>query len=211
MPAMEITYLGSSCVRLRGREVQVVIDPPGDQLPGLARGGAGIVVRTEGRTDPERLRPRDGSAQEISGAGEFEVRGVAVRGVDTGGGRTLVSVEIDDVRVVSVGRLDRQLTEDEIDALGHVDVLVVPVGGGDALAPAAATKLVNSVSPAIVVPVRYRSPASAGSGEYEPVETFTKEMGLADDAWQAQPKLNLNGAMPGSDDSRVVILEPRGG
>lgn len=207
---MEITYLGMSCVRLRGRETQVVIDPPDGQLPGFGKTGPDLVVRTEGATDPAKLRPREGRGQEIAGAGEFEARGVAVRGVDTGQGRTLMRVEIDDVRVVSVGRLDRQLTEEEIDALGHVDVLVVPVGGVDALAPAAATKLVSSVSPAVVVPVRYRSPASPGSGQYEPVETFAREMGLAEDSWQAQPKLNLSGAMTASDDSRVVILEAKG-
>ena len=207
---MEITYLGQSCVRLRGRETQVIVDPPEGQLPGLGKSGSDVVVRTDGATDPEKLRVRDGARQEIAGAGEFEVRGVTVRGVDAGNGQTLMRVEIDDVRVVSVGRLDRQLTEEEIDALGHVDVLVAPVGGGDALAPAAATKLVNALSPAIVVPVRYRSAASPGSGDYEPVETFAKEMGLAEDAWQAVPKLNLNGASSGSDDSRVIILEPRG-
>ena len=206
---MEITYLGQSCIRLRGRDTQVIVDPPDGQLPGLGRVTPDIVVRTEGATDPDRLRPGDGRSQEIAGAGEFEVRGVTVNGVDTGEGLTLMRVEIDDVRVVSLGRLARQLTEDEVEALGHIDVLVTPVGGGDALAPAAATKLVNTLSPAIVVPVRYRSPASPGSGAYEPVETFAKEMGLAEDTIQAQPKLNLNGAITGTDESRVVILEPR--
>jgi L-ascorbate metabolism protein UlaG (beta-lactamase superfamily) len=207
---MEITYLGMSCVRLRGRDIQVVVDPSDGQLPGLGKAGPDLIVRTEGGTDTDKLRPRDGGSQEISGAGEFEVRGVTVRGVDTGGGRTIMRVEIDDVRVVSVGRLDRQLTEEEIDALGHVDVLVTPVGGGDALAASAATRLVNAVSPAIVVPVRYRSPNSPGSGDYDPVDTFAREMGLAEDGYQSVPKLNLNGAMTGSDDSRVVVLEPRG-
>ncbi len=208
---MEITYLGMSCVRLRGRDTQVIVDPPDGQLPGLGKTGPDLVVRTEGRTDTDKLRPRDGASQEISGAGEFEVRGVTVRGVDTGGGRTLMRVEIDDVRVVSVGRLDRQLTEEEIDALGHVDVLVAPVGGGDALSATDATKLVNAVSPAIVVPVRYRSATSPGSGDFDAIDTFAKEMGLAEDGYQSVPKLNLNGAMTGSDDSRVVVLEPRGG
>jgi L-ascorbate metabolism protein UlaG (beta-lactamase superfamily) len=207
---MEITYLGGSCVRLRGRDTQVIVDPPDGQLPGLGKSGPDLVVRTEGRTDSDRLRPHNGESQEIAGAGEFEVRGVTVRGVDTGNGRTVMRVEIDDVRVLSVGRLDRQLTEEEIDALGHIDVLVAPVGGGDALAASAATKLVNAISPAIVVPVRYRSPNSPGSGDYEPVDTFAKEMGLAEDGYAPLPKLNLNGSMSGSDDSRVVVLEPRG-
>ena len=207
---MEITYLGLSCVRLRGRDAQVIVDPPEGQLPGLARTNPELIVRTDGRTDPERLRHREGRSQEIAGPGEFEVRGVTVMGVDTGEGRTIMRVEIDDVRVVSVGRLARQLTEEEIDALGHVDVLIAPVGGGDALAPTAATKLVSALSPAVVIPVRYRSPASPGSGDYEPVDAFAKEMGLAEGSYPSQPKLNLNGAMSGADDSRVVVLEPRG-
>ena len=207
---MEITYLGQSCVRLRGRTAQVILDPPDGQLPGLSKTSPELVVRTEGRTDPEQLRPVEGRSQQVAGAGEFEVRGVTVVGLDAGSGRTIMRVEIDDVAVVSVGRLDRQLTEDEVDALGHVDVLVIPVGGGDALAPQAATKLVNAVEPAVVVPVRYRHPASPGSGELEPVDTFAREMGLAEGSYDSQPKLSLNGAMSGADDSRVVILEPRG-
>ena len=207
---MEITYLGQSCVRLRGRDTQVLVDPPDGQLPGLAKSTPDLVVRTEGRTDPVLLRPGEGRSQTIAGAGEFEVRGVTVRGIDAGGGRTLMRIEVDDVAVVSVGRLDRQLSEDEVDALGHVDVLLLPVGGGDSLAPQAATKVVNAVEPAVVVPVRYRNTASPGSGELEPVDTFAREMGLAEGTWQSQPKLQLNGAMPGVDDARVVILEPRG-
>ena len=208
---MEITYLGQSCVRLRGRDTQVLIDPPEGQLPGLAKASPDLVVRTEGRTDPELLRPGEGRSQAIAGAGEFEVRGVTVRGIDAGGGHTLMRVEVDDVAVVSVGALDRQLSEDEVDALGHVDVLLLPVGGGGALAPQAATKVVSAVEPAVVVPVRYRHSASPGSGELEPVDTFAREMGLAEGTWQSQPKLQLNGSMTGVDDSRVVILEPKGG
>ncbi|MDQ2959976.1 MAG: MBL fold metallo-hydrolase [Candidatus Dormibacteraeota bacterium] len=207
---MEITYLGESCVRLRGRETQVLVDPPEGQLPGLSKTSPDMVVRTTGRTDPEHLRPAAGRSQQVAGPGEFEVRGVTVHGIDAGEGHTLMRIEIDDVVVVSLGRFDRQLTEDEVDALGHVDVLVVPVGGGDALAPQAASKLVNAVEPAIVVPVRYRNAASPGSGELEPVDAFAKEMGLAEGTFQSQPKLNLNGAMSSADDSRVVILEPRG-
>jgi L-ascorbate metabolism protein UlaG (beta-lactamase superfamily) len=207
---MEITYLGESCVRLRGRDTQVLVDPPEGQLPGLSKTPADLVVRTVGRTDPDHLRPMPGRSQQVAGPGEFELRGVTVHGVDAGGGRTLMRIEIDDVVVVSVGRLDRQLTEDEVDALGHVDVLVIPVGGGDALAPQAASKVVNAVEPAVVVPVRYRNPASPGSGDLEPIDTFAKEMGLAEGTYATQPKLNLNGAMSSADDSRVVILEPRG-
>jgi len=207
--AMEITYLGLSCLRLRGREVQVLVDPPSTTLPGLGRAHPDIVVRTDGDTLPERLRPREGQPQEVSGPGEFEVRGVSIRGIPAGS-TTIMRVELDEVRVAALGRLDRQLTEEEVDDLGRIDVLAVPVGGVDALSAVAATKVVNAIAPGIVVPVRYRAAGVPGAGTYEPLEKFAKEMGLTEGSVGTQPKLNLTGSMGATEDTRVVILEPRG-
>lgn len=205
MPAaMEITYVGLSCLRLRGRDVEVVIDP----LPSGSRGAKltpDIVVRTEGETDPEKLRRRAGQPQEVCGEGEYEIRGVTILGISAGA-TTIMRVEVDEVRVVALGRLQRQLTEDEVDALGHIDVLAAPVGGGDALGATDATKLVNALEPAIVVPVRYLVPGLPG--EYEGVERFVKEMGLAD-GWAPQAKLNLTGSAGATEETRVVVLEAR--
>jgi L-ascorbate metabolism protein UlaG (beta-lactamase superfamily) len=204
---MEITFVGLSCVRLRGRDVQVVIDPiPPGATPGLPKQVPDIVVRTEGDIDFATLRPADGRSQEVSGPGEYELRGVRVFGIPAGK-ITIMRVEVDEVRVAAVGRLRRQLTEDEIEALGHVDVLLVPVGDVDACNATEAAKLVAAVEPAIVVPVRYAVPGLPG--EYEPVEKFAKEMGLAEGSWTPQPKLNLTGASGTVDETRVVILEAR--
>jgi L-ascorbate metabolism protein UlaG (beta-lactamase superfamily) len=202
---MELTYHGHSCVRLRGREMTVVVDPPQTALPGLAKGTQGIIIRTEGATDPDRLRQRDGEIQEVCGPGEFEIGGVSILGL-AAGETTVMRVSVDDVRVVLAGRLRRQLTEEEIDSLGHVDVLVIPVGGGDAMGAIDAAKLVNAVEPSIVVPARY---GSGDGGEYDPVGKFAKEMGLAEGAWEPQPKLVLTGSSGESDDTRVVFLEVR--
>jgi L-ascorbate metabolism protein UlaG (beta-lactamase superfamily) len=203
---MELTFVGLSCVRLRGRDVEVVVDPiPPGRSSRPPRVNPDIVVRTEGDGDLSLLRAAQGRPQEVSGPGEYELRGVSVVGV-AAGDTTIMRVEVDDVRVCALGRLRRQLAEHEIDALGHVDVLAVPVGGGDALEAQAAARLVNALEPAIVVPVRY---AVAGiAGDYEPVDRFAKEMGLAE-GWAPQPKLNLTGSLPTTEDTRVVILEPR--
>ena len=204
---MELTFVGLSCVRLRGRDVEVVIDPI---PPGVSsrppRVNPDIVVRTEGSGDLALLRLAEGRPQEVSGPGEYELRGVSVFGVAADTLITIMRVEVDDVRVCALGRLRRQLAEHEIDALGHVDVLAVPVGGGDSLEAQAAARLVNALEPAIVVPVRY---AVAGlEGEYDPVDRFAKEMGLAE-GWAPQPKLNLTGSLPAAEETRVVVLEPR--
>jgi L-ascorbate metabolism protein UlaG (beta-lactamase superfamily) len=205
---MEITYLGLSCLRLRGRDVQVLVDPPAATLPGLGRARPDIVVRTDGETVTDRLHPREDHPQEVSGPGEFEVRGVSVRGLPTGP-TTIMRIEVDDVCVAALGRLDRQLTEEEVDQLGRVDVLAIPVGGVDALGAVAATKVVNAIAPAIVVPVRYRSPGVPGAGDYEPIDKFAKEMGLTEGSLASQPKLSLASSPGTIEDTRVVILEPR--
>ncbi|MGD1034943.1 MAG: MBL fold metallo-hydrolase [Candidatus Dormibacteria bacterium] len=207
---MEITYLGLSCIRLRGHDVQVLVDPPATTLPGLGRTPPDIIVRTEGETVSELLRPRPGQPQEVSGPGEFEVRGVTVHGLPAGA-VTIMRIVIDEICVAALGRLDRQLTEDEVDELGRVDVLAVPVGGVDALSAVAATQVVNAIAPAIVIPVRYRSGGVAGTGDYDPLDRFAKEMGLTDGALPAQPKLSLTGIMGAAEETRVVILEPRSG
>jgi L-ascorbate metabolism protein UlaG (beta-lactamase superfamily) len=204
---MELTYHGHSCVRLRGREMTVVIDPPQTTLPGLAKGTLGIIVRTEGATDPVKLRHREGELQEVCGPGEFEIGGVGILGL-AAGETTLMRVAVDDVRVVAAGRLRRQLTEDEIDSLGHVDVLVIPVGGGDALSAVDAAKLVKAVEPSIVVPARF---GAGGGGEYDSVGKFAQEMGLAEGTWEAQPRLVLTGSTGETDETRVVVLEARAG
>lgn len=204
---MELTFVGLSCVRLRGRDVEVVIDPiPPGASSRPPRVNPDIVIRTDGDGDLALLRPAEGRPQEVSGPGEYELRGVSVFGVAAADGTTIMRVEVDDVRVCALGRLRRQLSESEIDALGHVDVLAVPVGGGDALEAQAAARLVNALEPAIVVPVRYAVPGLAG--EYEPVDRFAKEMGLAE-GWAAQPKLNLTGSIPVTEETRVVVLDPR--
>jgi L-ascorbate metabolism protein UlaG (beta-lactamase superfamily) len=187
----------------------VLVDPPATTLPGLGRSQPDIIVRTDGETVPERLRFREGQAQEVAGSGEFEVRGVTIRGLASGE-TTIMRIEVDEVCVATLGRLDRQLTEDEVDELGRVDVLAVPVGGVDALGAVAATKVVNAIAPSIVVPVRYRSSGVEGSGDYEPLDRFAKEMGLTEEILPTQPKLSLTGAMGTAEETRVVILEPRG-
>ncbi|MGD0834451.1 MAG: MBL fold metallo-hydrolase [Candidatus Dormibacteria bacterium] len=205
---MELTYFGLSHLRLRGRDVLVVVDPPPSTLPGLGRLHADIVVRTEGMTVPAHLQPREGHPQEVAGPGEFEVRGVRIQGISAGS-TTIMRIEVDDVRVACLGRLDRQLTEEEVDRLGRVDVLAVPVGGVDALGAVPATKLINAIAPAIAVPVRYRSPGVEGTGDYDPLDKFAKEMGLVDGSWPVQPKLTLTGSMGAVEETRVVIVEPR--
>jgi L-ascorbate metabolism protein UlaG (beta-lactamase superfamily) len=154
----------------------------------------------------------------VTGAGEFEIKGVAMNGTQTyhdakkgaeRGKNFVFTVEIDDLRCCHLGHLGHGLSEDQLDSIGSkIDVLFVPVGGGSHINSAQATEIVNQIEPKMVVPISYKLPGlTLLAQNLEGVEKFAKEMGATD--LTPQPKLQLT-VSPTVDETKLVILEPRG-
>jgi L-ascorbate metabolism protein UlaG (beta-lactamase superfamily) len=149
----------------------------------------------------------------VGGPGEYEVAGVTVAGLPTfhdtkqgevHGRNTVYVIELDDVRVCHLGDLGHALDGDLLEAIGKVDVLLVPVGGGNTLEAAGAAEVVRQVEPRIVIPMHYALPTV--KTELAPVERFLKEMGVTEA--EPQPKLMVQ-ASSGEAETRVVVLEPK--
>ena len=200
---MELTWLGGGTVLARGREARVLINPPDDPafLPSV-RGGVDLIIRCDGAANA--LRPESGP-QVLARPGEYEVGGVTVRGVAVGDAVVFVC-DVDEVGIGATGNQVTTVSEVEQDALGRIDVLVLPVGGGRGPAPAVAAGLVARLQPGVVVPVQYATGVLEDAG-LEGLEPFASEMGLQQ--WTAQPKLTLTGSPGATDETRVVVLEPR--
>lgn len=209
---MDVTWHGQSCFRLRGRGAAVVTDPyPPSVGPRLKLDATVVTVSHEHESHSHVQSVRD--ARVIEGAGEYEISGVAVRGLPTfhdsqsgaeHGRNTVYVIELDDVRVCHLGDLGHTLSDDALEAIGNVDVLLVPVGGGAALDGAAAAEVVRQVEPRYVVPMHFGHPAIRR--ELAPVDRFLKEMGLPEA--EAQPKLAVQ-ASSADAETKVVVLEPR--
>jgi L-ascorbate metabolism protein UlaG (beta-lactamase superfamily) len=120
------------------------------------------------------------------------------------GRNTVYVIELDDVRVCHLGDLGHALAADMLEAIGNIDVLLVPVGGGNTLEAAAAAEVVRQVDPRVVIPMHYALPAL--KTELAPVERFLKEMGVPEAA--PQPRLTVQPSSTESE-TRVVVLEPR--
>lgn len=105
-----------------------------------------------------------GSPFIVSEPGEYEVHGVFVYGIqdavaDEGKKRPIIyRIEAEDMSIAFLGGLNRALTNDEIEDLGNIDILIIPVGGGDALDAKAASKAMSQIEPRIVVPINYQIP-----------------------------------------------------
>jgi L-ascorbate metabolism protein UlaG (beta-lactamase superfamily) len=209
---VDVTWLGQSCFRLRGRNASVVTDPYPPALGPRLRLESNLVTVSHAHENHSHvLSVKD--AYVIEGPGEYEVAGVTVHGLPTfhdaqqgaeHGPNTVYVIELDDVRVCHLGDLGHSLDDRALETIGNVDVLLVPVGGGQTLDGARAAEVVRQVEPRYVVPMHYGHPAL--KTELAPVERFLKEMGVAEA--EAQPKLAVQGSSAESE-TKVVVLDPR--
>ncbi|MBO0686283.1 MAG: MBL fold metallo-hydrolase [Candidatus Dormibacteraeota bacterium] len=211
---MDVTWLGHGCFRLRGKNAAVVNDPfPPALGPKLPRLEADLVTISHEHENHAYTKAVKDGAYLIQGPGEYEVAGVVVNGLLTYhdaangaeyGRNTVYVIELDDVRVCHLGDLGHGLDDAALGAIGNVDLLLAPVGGGRALDAAKAAEVVRQVEPRVVVPMHYGLPAV--KKDLEPVERFLREMGV--NGAEPQPKLSIQ-ASSAESETRVVVLEAR--
>lgn len=150
----------------------------------------------------------------ISAPGEYEIAGVFIFGFSTfhdevkgekRGLNTAYLMNIDGLRLVHLGDLGQPLSEQEIESLGDVDVLFVPVGGEYTLDARQAAQLVNKIEPRIVIPMHYlEAGVNEGMGLKNTVEDFVKEIGT-----ESQPIEILNVLREKLPDEREVVVLKR--
>lgn len=214
--SMEIYPLGHSSFRIRGKTATVVTDPYDPAMLGLKFpkiDQVDIVTISHHHDDHDKVGDLSGFV--VDGPGEYEIKGVTVVGVatfhdDKGGadrGKNVVyKMTIDDVRVCHLGDLGHKLTDEQLDTIGDVDILLIPVGGKYTIDSKMAAQVVAQVEPLIVVPMHYDAMPAGRQGklELEPVANFLKEMGAAGTV--AQPKLVISkDKLP--ETMTVVVLE----
>lgn len=156
---MEIQYFGGNCVKISGKKSTVVVD---DNLAAL--GQKSIVTNKDIVlfTQPEHAA-LDGHFM-IDCPGEYEVSEVSIIGVAARAHidetetlrNTMYRVVIDDTRIAIVGHIHPDLSEQQLETLGTVDVLIVPVGGsGYTLDGVGAHKVISKIDPKLVIPTHY--------------------------------------------------------
>ena len=175
-----------------------------------------MVTISHGHPNHSYLEAVGKNAYVVDGPGEYEVRGITVSGLpsfhDTLGGaergrNTIYLIDIDDVRVCHLGDLGHRLEDATVEAIGTVDVLLVPVGGGHSLGAGMAAEVVRAIEPRWVVPMHFQTPGLRS--ELEGVETFLKEMGVTEAAPQSKLVAQAS-ASGGEGETKVFLMEPKG-
>jgi L-ascorbate metabolism protein UlaG (beta-lactamase superfamily) len=211
---MNISWYGHRCVRIEIKEGSALLDPFESKEVGL-RGPAikDDVVALSAFEQPAAVLDRiNDDALIIRGAGEYEKKGIAIRGIqayqDSQEGRelglcTIYSIIAEDMNICFLGALGQdKLTDEQLELIGDPDILIIPVGGQSAFDPKAAAELAMKIEPKVIIPIQFS--LAAASYEAEDLEKFVKEMGLPKekaDTFRIQKK-----QLP-MDKTLLVVLE----
>lgn len=205
---MELQYFGGNCVRITNKKASIVVD---DNLVDLGLKpvvkAGDIVLYTHDKKEIE------GAKLVIDQPGEYESSFITINGVparshtDEQGKKsaTMFKVVVDDMRIAVVGHIYPELNDDQLEALGTVDILIIPVGGfGYTLDAVGALKLIKDIEPKLVIPTHYADPAITYPVPQAELGEAIK--GLAMEAKESVQKLKIKSADL-SDVTQLIIVE----
>jgi L-ascorbate metabolism protein UlaG (beta-lactamase superfamily) len=212
---MEITWYGHSCFRITERaEATVVCDPYDHELVGYSplRLKADIVTMSHDSPGHNFLKAVKPSPYIIRGAGEYEVGGVFITGLRTDrrtknendqAPNTLYLIDYNGINIVHLGKMQQVPTQTQVESLGPVHIVLVPVGGNSSLNAAKASEVISLLEPSIVIPMQYETPDS--KIKMDPIGKFLKEMGLS--SVETLPTLKVTSLAALPEETQVVVLD----
>lgn len=174
---MEITYCGHSCFKLKGKDGMVIyIDPFKSETVGitLPKDVADVLVMTHQHEDHNARELITGPVKRestfvIEHEGEYEIAGTQFsvlrsyhdknEGADRGK-NLIVSIIMEGLNIVHLGDLGHNLPDSQIEKLGSVDVLMIPVGGKTTIDAEEAMDLIKEIQPSYAIPMHFKTAAS---------------------------------------------------
>ncbi|MNQ29105.1 metal-dependent hydrolase [compost metagenome] len=179
----DIEYKGGNTVVISTKKSTAVFDPK-LSLVGLKD----VVIKDAIEIATEARFALDSPVAKlhIEGPGEYEVGDFSIRATaatrhidtsDTEPLSTMYRVEIGDVRIAVIGNIAGKLSEGQLESLGIIDLLILPVGGGGyTLDATSAAAVARQIGPKVVVPVHYADSTLAYEVPQDTLEVFTKEL-----------------------------------
>jgi L-ascorbate metabolism protein UlaG (beta-lactamase superfamily) len=153
----------------------------------------------------------------IDGPGEYEIGGAFVYGRMVNhdekqgserGKNTMYLITIDGIDILHVGDLGHELSQEDIEKIPNVDILMVPVGGNVTIDAEKASELISVFEPAYVIPMHYQTPDLTDSLKLDGVDKFLDIMGVENGVKKDLDKLTISSVKEDSEGTEVVVLKP---
>ena len=211
---MQIHYFGLSSFKIITKEATVITDPF-DKESGLIppRGNAEIIIL--GEKENKLYNAISGISGEpfmVTDPGEYDIKGVTLTGIplkqdSTASGDRYVTtylMESEDITILNLTHIrEFNMKQDDLEGLGEIDILILPVGGNSVMTAKDAAKVVNEIEPKIVIPSHYQTDGL--KLPYESIDNFIKEMGGKSENME---KLILKKKDLVIDMVKVIVLDP---
>ena len=222
---MQIIWHGQSCFQIVARleknnQVSIVIDPfdetLGLRVPSLS---ADILLISHSHPDHNNVKAVSGptsasSPFSIFGPGEYEVKEVYIRGISSWhdekqgsqrGENTIYTIEAEDLKLCHLGDLgQKELTADQLEKIGEVDILMIPVGGVYTISSKEAPGIMAQIEPKIIIPMHYQIPKL--KVKLDGLDKFLKTMGIK--SVESLPKLSIKKKDLSEEEIKIIVLKP---
>lgn len=184
---MTIQWFGQSCFRIEAKEGSILVDPFSKEI-GLRppKIKDDLVLVSHQHYDHDSVGEANPEAFVVRSPGEYERKGIHIKGIGSfhdnaqgaeRGLNTIYVIKAEDVTVCHLGDVGQDaLTDQQVEAIGDVDVLMVPVGGTYTTDAKAAAHVVSQVEPKIIIPMHYK--IEGLKIDLDGPQKFIKEIGL---------------------------------
>jgi len=217
---MKIIWKGQSCFEImtkkRGKNpIRIVIDPFSEDI-GLKLGklSADILLVTHDHYDHNNIKAISGNPFLITGPGEYEIKGVFIQGIpafhdkDKGKERgkiTIYTIESAGLSLCHLGDLGQiELTSEQIEKIGEIDVLMIPVGGNYTISAKEALKIMSQIEPKIIIPMHYALPQL--KVKLDGLDKFLKTLGV--NSIKPETKLSIIKKDLSEEEAKIIVLTP---
>jgi len=183
---MTISWYGHSCFRIEAKEGSILTDPFSKEI-GLRppKIKDDVVLVSHQHYDHNNIEDVNSEAFIIQNPGEYEKQGISILGIqsfhdNTNGSErglnTIYVIKAEEMTLCHLGDLGHKLTDHQIEEIGDVDILIIPVGGNYTIGPKEAVEVISQIEPKIIIPMHYKIPGL--TVEIDGSEKFVKELGL---------------------------------
>jgi len=212
---MEIKYLGHSSFLIKSKDARLVTDPFDPEKVGMRfpKTEADIVTVSHGHSDHNRTDLIGNEPLIIDMPGEFEKQSIRIfgylsyhdkkKGVERGE-NIIYKIEVEGISILHCGDMGVVPTEELVDQIDGVDVIMIPVGGKYTIDSNEAVEVIKKFEPAIIIPMHYSLSGKETESGLAPLSDFLKKMG--GEGIVPIPKLVLKKDQL-IDDMKVVLLE----
>jgi len=217
MKHMIINWKGQSCFSIstspnKNGQISIVVDPYGKEtglrVPKLQ---ADVLLVTHDHEDHNNIQAVSGDYLLINGPGEYDVKDIIIQGIhsfhdnEKKEANTIYIIEAEGIRICHLGDLgEKDLSSEQLDKIGDVDILMIPIGGTYTINSVEAVKIMGQIEPKIIIPMHYHIPDL--KYKLEKIDDFLKALGIK--KIEKMPKLSIKSKDISSEEVKVIQLEP---